>query len=141
MTMLLPSALETQSQRDADLTHFGYLVLAMLSESPERALRMSELASQSNASASRLSHVVAKLELRGWVRRERPSDDGRGNVAVLTDAGYDKVSATAPGHVDAVRSLVFDALTATQVRQLDVICGALLDRLQPLADGRLAACE
>jgi DNA-binding MarR family transcriptional regulator len=126
---LLPAALESQLQRDAGLTHFGYWVLAMLSEAPGRSLRMSELAVAANGSQSRLSHLVSRLEERGWVRRERVGEDGRGYVAVLTDAGYDKVVATAPGHVDEVRRLVFEALTPQQIEALDEICSAILARL------------
>lgn len=132
---LLPASIEAQLQRDAGLTHFGYWVLAMLSEAPGRTLRMSELAARSHGSLSRLSHLVARLEERGWVRRERSADDGRGSVAVLTDAGYAKLVATAPGHVEAVRSLVFDGLTAGQVDELDRICVALLGRLDPAGSG------
>ncbi|SDY94598.1 DNA-binding transcriptional regulator, MarR family [Micromonospora pattaloongensis] len=133
---LLPAALDAQLQRDAELTHFGYWVLAMLSEAPGRAARMSELAALANGSQSRLSHLIAKLEQRGWVRRERASDDGRGSVAVLTEAGYHKVVATAPGHVAQVRALLFDTLTAAQVAQLDEICTAVLTRL----DGNGTSC-
>jgi DNA-binding MarR family transcriptional regulator len=124
----LPAELEGQLQREAGLTHFGYWVLAALSEAPGRSRRMSELAVFANGSQSRLSHVVAKLEQQGWVRRERAAEDGRGNVAVLTDAGYEKVVASAPGHVRAVRSLVFDALTAEQVGQLEGILHTILSR-------------
>lgn len=131
VTTLLPAALDAQLQREAGVTHFAYWVMAMLSETPGRALRMSELAAASRASLSRLSHLVARLEERGWVRREASADDARATVAVLTDAGYDKVVATAPGHVDTVRALVFDALTDGQVRQLDELCAALLAQLDP----------
>lgn len=131
VTMLLPAALESQLQRDAGLTHFGYWVLAMLSESPGRSRRMSELAALAHGSQSRLSHLMAKLEERGWVRRERVGEDGRGYVAVLTDAGYDKVVQTAPGHVAEVRKLVFDALTPEQVQALDEICAAIVAKLDP----------
>jgi DNA-binding MarR family transcriptional regulator len=127
--MLLPAALESQLQRDADLTHFGYWVMAMLSEAPGRSLRMSELAAMSNGSQSRLSHLIARLESLRWVRRERSEADGRGFIAVLTDEGYAKVVETAPGHVAEVRSLVFDTLTPEQVAALDEICEALLSRL------------
>ena len=126
---LLPAALDSQLQRDAGLTHFAYWVLAMLSETPDRALQMTELAAASRSSLSRLSHTIARLEAHGWVRRERSPDDARATVAVLTDDGYAKVVETAPGHVEAVRSLVFDVLSATQVSQLATICGALLDEL------------
>ena len=124
--LLLPAALESQLQRDADLTHFGYWVLAMLSEAPGRARRMSELASLSHGSQSRLSHLVSRLEQQGYVRRERVGADRRGYLAVLTEAGYAKVVATAPGHVQEVRARVFDRLTPAQVAQLDEICDAIL---------------
>jgi DNA-binding MarR family transcriptional regulator len=133
---LLPAALDAQLQRDATLTHFAYFVLAMLSEAPGRALRMSELAARSCSSPSRLSHTVARLEDRGWVRRQRSSEDGRGQVAELTDEGYTALVATAPGHVTAVREFVLDALTGEQVAQLNEICRAVLTRLDP--DGTLA---
>jgi DNA-binding MarR family transcriptional regulator len=135
MTALLPGALDQQLQRDADMGHSSYIVLAMLSEAPDRSLRMSDLASRANSSPSRLSHTVSRLEQRGWVRRDRSPDDGRGNVARLTDDGWDVVTATAPGHVAAVRRYVFDALSAEQVCQLEQITGAVLSTLDP--DGTL----
>jgi DNA-binding MarR family transcriptional regulator len=126
---LLPAALDAQLQRDAGLTHFAYWVLAMLSETSGRALQMSELAAASRSSLSRLSHTVARLEENGWIRRERSSDDARATVAILTDEGYAKVVDTAPGHVETVRTLVFDVLSPVQVRQLADTCAALLDAL------------
>src|SRR3954464_8601986 len=104
---LLPRAPSTQLQRDAGISHAAYGFVAMLSESPNRSRRMSDLARRANQSQSRLSHTVPRLEDRGWVRRERAADDGRGNLAVLTDAGWAVVVAVAPGHVDAVREAVF----------------------------------
>jgi len=133
VVMQLPGTLDTQLQQDAHLTHFGYWVLAMLSESPGRALRMTELATLANGSQSRLSHLVGRLEERGWVRRERTPEDGRGYVAVLTDEGYQKVVETAPGHVAKVRSVIFDALTPEQIAHLDEISGIILAHLNPEA--------
>ncbi|MFI7587599.1 MarR family winged helix-turn-helix transcriptional regulator [Spongisporangium articulatum] len=129
MLQRLPAALDGQLQRDEELTHFAYFVLAMLSEAPDRALRMSQLASASSSSPSRLSHTVRRLEERGWVTRTRSADDGRGQVARLTDAGWDKVVATAPGHVEQVRALVFAGLTAEQVGQLEAIATAIMTRV------------
>ncbi|MEU4558781.1 MarR family transcriptional regulator [Actinoplanes sp. NPDC023936] len=123
----VPAALEAQLQRDAGLTHMGYLVLITLSERPDRRLSMSKLAKLACASLSRLSHVVARLEEKGWIRRERDPDDGRVQIAVLTDEGYDKVVATAPGHAEAVQQLIFDRLTVTQMRQLTRVTEALLE--------------
>ena len=128
---LLPRALDAQLQRDAGISHAAYVVLAMLSESPSRSRRMSDLARRANQSQSRLSHTVARLEERGWVRRERSADDGRGNLAVLTDAGWDVVRSAAPGHVDAVREAMFGPLTAEQTRALGEALQAIVERLDP----------
>jgi DNA-binding MarR family transcriptional regulator len=122
----VPAALEGQLQRDAGLTHMGYIVLSTLSERPDRRLAMSRLANRVSASLSRLSHVVARLEAQGWVRRERDPADGRVQIAVLTDDGFDKVTQSAPGHAEAVQQLVFDRLTVTQMRQLAKVADALL---------------
>ena len=123
----VPAALEAQLQRDAGLTHMGYLVLLTLSERDDRRLAMSKLAKLASASLSRLSHVVARLEAQGWVRRERDPEDGRVQIAVLTEAGWDKVVESAPGHAEAVQQLVFDRLTPTQVKQLAKACDSLLE--------------
>jgi DNA-binding MarR family transcriptional regulator len=123
----VPAALEAQLQRDAGLTHMGYMVLLHLSERDDRRLAMSKLAKRASASLSRLSHVVARLEGQGWVRRERGPEDGRVQIAVLTEAGYAKIVESAPGHAEAVQQLIFDRLTATQVRQLTKVAEALLD--------------
>jgi DNA-binding MarR family transcriptional regulator len=125
----LPGALDAQLQRDAGITHFQYLVMANLSEAPGRTRRMSELAELTNGSLSRLSHVMSRLEERGWVRREPCQENGRFTNAILTRAGWDKVVATAPGHVETVRHLVIDALNATQRRQLRDIGRRILDRV------------
>ncbi len=123
----VPAALETQLQRDSAITHMGYVVLATLSERDDRRLAMSKLAKKVCASLSRLSHVVARLEAQGWVRRERDPEDGRVQIAVLTDLGYEKVVESAPGHAEAVQQLIFYRLTPTQVRQLAKVCDRLLE--------------
>ncbi|MCX5046061.1 MarR family transcriptional regulator [Aldersonia sp. NBC_00410] len=128
LAMRLPAALDTQLQRDADLTHFEYFVLSVLSEAPQRRLKLSALAADANASLSRLSHVVTKLERRGWVRRENIRGE-RGAWAVLTDDGYTKVAEAAPGHVDTVRTLVFDGIDVEQVRALTVLGETMVAQL------------
>jgi DNA-binding MarR family transcriptional regulator/GNAT superfamily N-acetyltransferase len=134
---LLPAALDSQLQRDADLTHFDYMVVAMLSEAPERTKRMSALAAETNASLPRLSHVVSRLEKRGLVARCPSTEDRRATDVRLTDAGVDLIVAAAPGHVRTARHFVIDALSDEQVGQLDAIARAMLQRLDP--EGRLAA--
>ncbi len=131
MTELLADALDRQLQTDAHMTHAAYAVLVTLSEAPGRAMRMSGLARATNSSQSRLSHVVARHEERGWVRRDRCPTDRRGQVAVLTDAGFAILVATAPGHVETVRRLLLDPLSQTQVHQLGAICQSVLTALDP----------
>jgi DNA-binding MarR family transcriptional regulator len=128
---LLPGVLDTQLRRDAGLSHFEYFVLAMLSEAPGRTLRMTSLASRTNATLPRLSHVVRRLEERGLVRRFPCPEDGRATNAQLTDEGWATVVAAAPGHVANVRQQVIDALDADQVRQLAEITEAILGRIDP----------
>jgi DNA-binding MarR family transcriptional regulator len=126
LLLRLPAALDAQLQRDAGITNFDYLVLSGLSESPNRTLRMSELAAIANSSLSRLSHVVSRLEARGWVRREPCPGDGRFINAVLTDDGWQKVLATAPGHVAAVRELLLAPLSEEEFKQLGAISAKVL---------------
>lgn len=121
----LGPALDSQAQRDSGMTHFDYQVLAMLSEAPERRLPMSELAEVVNASLSRLSHVVKKLESRGWVVRTPSPRSRRVTECSLTAEGYAVLVAAAPGHVAAVRQLVLDGLDREQVRQLTRIAANL----------------
>ena len=135
VVLKLPSELESQLQRDAGMSHFEYWVIALLSEAPERTLRMRELAAQANASLSRLSHVVSRLEQRGWVTRQRCPDDPRTTLAVLTEEGWQQVQATAPGHVETVRRLVFDGLGTDDVDELARLCEAILTRIDG-ADSR-----
>jgi DNA-binding MarR family transcriptional regulator len=111
-------ALECQLKRDAGLSFIEYHALARLSEEPGHTLRMSQLAAVTNASLSRLSHLVKRLESWGLVYREPDSTDGRFTNAVLTDKGYSKLVACAPAHVAAVRALAIDEFDAAELAQL-----------------------
>jgi DNA-binding MarR family transcriptional regulator len=125
----VPAALDRQLQRDSNMSHFEYQVLAGLSDAPERTLRMSRLAEFTEGSLPRLSQVVGRLEGRGFVARRPDSSDGRFTLATLTDDGFAELERAAPGHVDAVRRLVFDPLSETQHAQLRSIGRAILDAL------------
>ncbi|NUU18552.1 MarR family transcriptional regulator [Cellulomonas humilata] len=128
---LLPGTLESQLQRDSGLSHFEYFTLAMLSEAPDRTLRMTSLAAQTNATLARLSHVVTRLEKRGLVRREACAEDRRATNAILTPAGWTTVEAAAPGHVGTVLATVIDPLTDSDVADLDRVMGRILEVLDP----------
>jgi DNA-binding MarR family transcriptional regulator len=129
MLMALPSALDTQLRRAADLSLFGYMAMAGLSQSPGRTLPMSELAVLANGSLSRLSHAVSSLERRGWVRRSPCPGNARITYATLTDAGYEKIMAAAPGHVETVRRLVLDSVTPDQLHTLGAASEQILATL------------
>jgi DNA-binding MarR family transcriptional regulator len=126
LLLRLPTALDAQLQKDAGITQFDYLVLSGLSEAPAHTLRMSELAATANSSLSRLSHVVSRLEAKGWVRREACPGDGRFINAVLTDEGWEKVKETAPGHVAAVRELLVGTLSEDELVRLGAISTKVL---------------
>ena len=127
----LPPLLDSQLGHCAGLTFFEYTVLAILSEQADRTLRMSRLATLTNSSPSRLSHAARHLEGRGFLRREADPDDGRCVRAVLTGAGWEAVEAAAPGHVDAVRDLVLDALGADQIGAYRQANERILRRVDP----------
>jgi len=125
----LMDTLDRELQRAAGLPHAYYEILVRLSEAPGRRLRMSELATLTGSSRSRLSHAAARLEESGWIDREECPTDRRGQVAVLTDQGFTVLAAAAPGHVEGVRRHLFDPLTPAQVDQLRRISETLSARL------------
>jgi DNA-binding MarR family transcriptional regulator len=129
----LPWSIDQQLQRDSGLRMVEYQVLAMLSESPARTRRLSSLADVTNASLSRLSRVVDRLEERGLVRREPDRSDGRFTNAILTEEGFRLLAAAAPGHVAHVRSLVVDVLSAEQLRRLGRDAERILSRIDTSA--------
>ena len=128
---LLPGALDSQLQRDAGISHFEYMAMAMLSEAPDRTLRMTALAARTKSTLPRLSHVVTRLVERGYVERVPCPEDKRATNAHLTAAGWKHIQAAAPGHVETVNALVIDPLSTTQIEQLRDITAAILSRLDP----------
>jgi DNA-binding MarR family transcriptional regulator len=130
----LLDTLDRELQRDADMPHGYYEILVRLSEAPNRTLRMSQLADNTLSSRSRISHAVARLEDAGWVRRESCSDDRRGQWAILTDEGFAALASAAPGHVEGVRSHLFDPLSPEQVAQLQAIGETLVAHFAELGE-------
>lgn len=134
---LLPSALDSQLQRDSDMTHFEFAVLSFLRFSPDQTLRMSDLAAGTNATLPRLSHVVTRLERRGVVERTPSADDRRATNVRLTDVGRRELVRATPGHIALVRRVVIDSLSREQLGQLAEISGAITRALDP--EGRFTA--
>ncbi|MGW4300878.1 MarR family winged helix-turn-helix transcriptional regulator [Streptomyces sp. NPDC004100] len=127
---LLDDAMDRQLQQDAGMPHLFYSVLAILSEAPDRRLRMTDLAEELKITRSRLTYAVTRLERDGLVRREDCRWDRRSSLAVLTDEGMSVLERTAPGHVGTVRATLFDRLSPEQVRQLEEICAGVARGLQ-----------
>ncbi|MET8688441.1 MarR family transcriptional regulator [Streptomyces sp. NPDC004732] len=134
-TTLLDDFLDRQLQRDAGMPHMYYGLLVQLSDAPRRRLRMTELAKTMKITRSRLSHAIARLEKSGWVRREDCPSDKRGQLAILTDDGFEVLHRTAPGHVTAVRQALFDRLTPEQQKSLGEIMKIVAEGLQPKEAG------
>jgi DNA-binding MarR family transcriptional regulator len=128
---LLMDRLDRELTHETGISHAYYEILVALSESPERRMRMSELADRCLSSRSRLSHAVSRLQERGWVRRQTCEDDGRGQLAVLTDEGFAALAAAAPVHVEGVRTHLFDQLTPEQVAAMRDLGETLLRHLDP----------
>jgi DNA-binding MarR family transcriptional regulator len=129
----LPWSIDQQLQRDSNLSMVEYQVLAMLSESRGRTMRMSSLAEVTNASLSRLSRVVTRLEDRGFVCREPDPIDGRFTNAILTEAGFRALADAAPDHVAHARSLVIDVLSPEQLRRLGRDADRIMSRIDTSA--------
>jgi DNA-binding MarR family transcriptional regulator len=127
--MLLGDRLDRELTRETGISHAYYEILVQLSETEGRSLRMSELADRCLSSRSRLSHAVSRLEERGWVRRQVCAEDGRGQLAVLTDEGFAALEAAAPVHVESVRTHLFDQLTPAQLAAMRDIGETLLGHL------------
>ncbi len=128
--MTLPSALESDLQRNAGMSLFEYLVLASLSEAQGGALQMSDLAYRANATLSRLSHVISRLEKRGWVVKRPCENDRRASTVVLTAAGKKKIHQAAPGHAEFVQQLVVRPLSAAQLEQLGCAAATIVDAVE-----------
>jgi DNA-binding MarR family transcriptional regulator len=130
-SMLLQDRLDRELTHGTGISHAYYEILVALSEAPERMMRMSELADRCLSSRSRLSHAVSRLEERGWVRRQVCAEDGRGQLAVLTDDGFAALEAAAPVHVRSVRTHLFDQLTPQQIENMRDLGETLLRHLDP----------
>ncbi|WP_329253502.1 MarR family winged helix-turn-helix transcriptional regulator [Streptomyces canus] len=127
---LLSDQLNRQLRREAGVTHADYTLLAHLSSVPDQTLTMTELAERLRITRSRLTHAVTRLQQSGYVDRRDDPVNRRNQLALLTPQGRELLERAAPGHVEAVRRAVFDALTPEQVRQFAEIGEAINSALQ-----------
>jgi DNA-binding MarR family transcriptional regulator len=120
--VLLDDYLDRQLRKDIGITHPDYAPLSM-----------SELAERMKITRSRLTHAVTRLEIAGYVERREHPTDRRGQLAAITQIGRELLERAAPGHVEAVRHAVFDALTPEQARQLGDISEAIAAAIEGVA--------
>jgi DNA-binding MarR family transcriptional regulator len=107
----LASTLQRELQEDAGLSMPDFEVLVHLTDNPEGRVRVTDLAGLLQGERSRVSHHVKRMEQRGLVERVECSEDGRRAFVVITPQGRAAIEEAAPGHVMAVRRLMFDALS------------------------------
>lgn len=125
-TQLIDETLDRQLRRDANMPHAYYGILVALSEAPDNALRMSDLARHLRYSQSRMTHAISSMERSGWAKRINCPTDRRSQLVSITSVGTRVLDEAAPGHVAEVRSAMFDKLSDEQVVQMRDICTTLL---------------
>ena len=129
---MLTEQLSKELSEKHGLSIADYVILVQLSESPDHQVRMSDLAEQTLASRSRLSHQIDRMEQRGLVRREACSDDRRGYFAILTDAGLQAIIEAAPDHVAGVRNHLVDLLGPANFAALGDACARVTAHLESI---------
>lgn len=137
-TEVFPASIDAQLKDRLGINRFEYSLLAMLSEEPDRALVMSDLAGVTFGSLSRLSHAVGRLEHRGWVERHAGEGGRRHTVVTLTDAGMETIEGAAPDHAAHLRSVMIDPLTSEELDAFTAIARKIVARIDPATDQRLA---
>ena len=130
VSRLLFEQLNRQLSDEVGMSLAEYEILVQLSEAPDRRLRMSELADRVVSSRSRITHTVGRMEERGLVYREACVDDGRGVLCVLTDAGFARLETAAPGHVEMVRTVMFDPLEGSDAEHLGAALTKVREKLR-----------
>jgi DNA-binding MarR family transcriptional regulator len=131
MLELVPPSLDAQLQRDADLTHFEFMVLSLLRFAPDGTMQSKDLAASTNATLPRLSHVVSRLQQRELVERLPCPGDGRATNVRLTEAGRRAVIRATSGHIEHVRRLIIDRLDREELAALASIGAKIAEALDP----------
>jgi DNA-binding MarR family transcriptional regulator len=127
MASRLQTAMHRQLQQDCELSLADYDVLVALSERGPQ--RMHELGEALAWEQSRVSHQLRRMRGRGLVARHGSDDDRRGATVALTDNGRAALRAAAPGHAELVRSVVFDGLSATQLKTFESVLDRITSRI------------
>ncbi|MGX9883053.1 MarR family winged helix-turn-helix transcriptional regulator [Streptomyces sp. NPDC002276] len=130
LLVTLPRALDEDLLRSTGLSLTQYTVLMHLSETDGTGLRMTDLATATGLSASRITRLVETLRAEGLVMKRPHSTDARGSMAVLTEAGWRRLRGAYPAHLASARRRVIDRLDPALVDQLAEELRAVADPLQ-----------
>lgn len=131
-TTVLLDQLDRDLRSNHDISLSEYEILVRLSESPDRAIRMADLAEAISHSRSRTTHTIRRLEKEGFVARIQCDSDGRGVTAVLTDEGFERLALAAHTHVTGVH----DYLVASATDEEFQVLGRIMDRVREKLDGK-----
>jgi DNA-binding MarR family transcriptional regulator len=134
---LLSTSLDAQLNKDSGISHFDYMILSLLGQNDDRTMRLSEIAHRTAGSISRVSHAITKLEKQNWVERRPCPQDARATNAYLTREGFAAWLASAPKHLELVKSLMFDSLSAQERETLKVLAQKLSAKLDPTGQAEL----
>ena len=126
---LLFERLDRDLREQFDVSLPEYEILVRLSESPRRSMRMAVLASSVSHSRSRVTHTITRLERAGLVERRSCPTDGRGVIATLTSAGWDRLVAAAPVHVEGVRQHLVEVASAEDLAAIGRVFREVGERL------------
>lgn len=140
-TARLLDVLAHELEQETGLSLGEYEVLVRLSEAPGRTLRMSELAGELAHSRSRLTHTVRRMESAGLVERAPCAEDARGVNCIMTEAGWTRLVAAAPSHVESVRDHLVDVLSSEQLRALGEAMAVVGEALQAGCAQAVAAAQ
>ena len=143
MQMRLNAELARDLAIHSRLSYQDYVVLVALTARPDGEMRVCELGRDLGWEKSRVSHQVARMTSRGLVEKRTYAEDRRGQVVLVTDQGRQEIGAAAPSHLDAVRRLFVDRLTAAQLQHVAAVSETVLATLDEAEQKRCSghSCE
>jgi DNA-binding MarR family transcriptional regulator len=104
----------------------SYEVLRQLADTPDKRMRMCDLADSVLLSRSGMSRLVDRLERDGLIERAACPADARGSYAVITPAGLQLLAAARPTHHEGIRRRFLSHFSDEDLAQLTAYWHRLL---------------
>jgi DNA-binding MarR family transcriptional regulator len=130
--------LDEELQAAHGLSLAEYDALLQIAHAPGRRVRMNVLAERVILSRSGITRLVDRLEAAGSVERMACTTDARGQEAVLTPLGLERLRSAATTHLDGVRRYFLTRLDDGELAGLEASLGRVAG---PLASGNPASHE